>query len=967
MFFIQMQFIYTAWRVLTLAVWISSTWAWFETGESSGMTSEMFACGGAVMAGTDVVESPGFPEYYPSDLDCLWVIRTAPGWRINMTSQYFDLEDQSQCLWDFLEVKDGDIATESGKARYCGSEHISFLSSSDVITLRFQTDAAGDGIGFRLNFTPVRSDAAEDYCNTTLTGDKGFITSPGYPLAYPPSVLCHYTIQGPPHSFVELRLLYLDVETSPCDFDYVAVHDGPNTDSERLALLCGMTAHGNWTSSGRHLHLVFKSDSAIQTHGFNVSYHVVPLATTTASTTASTTVTELPRGKTCTVTLSDEGGNFTSPKYPDAYPHNSRCVTYIRASNPSTIVIEFIAFDLEESENCTYDTVTLSSAPYGEVNESINHVICGDSVRQRVFTFDTTAVTVTFTSDTSVNAGGYVAHYFVSPLQRESPCPLQCNNGGTCVKEGVNDTSGNTWRCDCTRGFSGEECEYEDDVTCEDYACHNGGTCYIQGRGPRCHCLPRYTGSLCTTQLMLESERVTFTKVPHNITIARGSSVLLECAVQEGDVGIMWLHRDRILSEGDHTEGIEVHPGGVLHVPEVSDDQDGKYTCVALSGGNLFEMSSWVSLTEPCRLRVEKAPQNMTVEEGGIAILQCFVPDAEHTMWRKNGEIIKFDRRKKILVNNYLVLDQIVETDAGEYTCAARASNGCSARVSATLTIDGIGHKKACGRPKVVKEAGRGGRIASGKEVLEGESPWHVIIRDKRHTAAFCGGSLINTQWFLTAAHCVEQFEKSYRTPFSKEDVDIYVGTVRCDGKQGIQRRLKHYILHPEFKGHNFDNDVALFQLDQPVEFSDLVMPICLERELLVNELLRGGRVGMITGCGSLYEYGMSPTFLREVSIPYVNRPVCERSAKSVNTSFTSGMICAGYSRRMRGDACHGDSGGPYVMEYGGRWIQVGIVSWGVGCDQENQYGYYTHVSRYYDWILDNSIESEVEDFEMEN
>ena len=89
-----------------------------------------------------------------------------------------------------------------------------------------------------------------------------------------------------------------------------------------------------------------------------------------------------------------------------------------------------------------------------------------------------------------------------------------------------------------------------------------------------------------------------------------------------------------------------------------------------------------------------------------------------------------------------------------------------------------------------------------------------------------------------------------------------------------------------------------------------------------------------------------------QVKLPYVPREVCAERALAVNASFTEGMMCAGYSRSMRGDACTGDSGGPYVMQYSGRFVLVGIVSWGVGCDRENQYGYYTHVSRYYDWIL---------------
>ena len=77
-------------------------------------------------------------------------------------------------------------------------------------------------------------------------------------------------------------------------------------------------------------------------------------------------------------------------------------------------------------------------------------------------------------------------------------------------------------------------------------------------------------------------------------------------------------------------------------------------------------------------------------------------------------------------------------------------------------------------------------------------------------------------------------------------------------------------------------------------------------------------------------------------------------------------MFCAGYSDgRAVADACQGDSGGPLVRklhpvdengsvassEWRERWYQVGIVSWGVGCSTQGQYGYYTHVPRFREWI----------------
>ena len=45
-----------------------------------------------------------------------------------------------------------------------------------------------------------------------------------------------------------------------------------------------------------------------------------------------------------------------------------------------------------------------------------------------------------------------------------------------------------------------------------------------------------------------------------------------------------------------------------------------------------------------------------------------------------------------MLVNNYLMVSDVVETDAGEYTCAARDSDGCFAKVSAYLSVETVGH-----------------------------------------------------------------------------------------------------------------------------------------------------------------------------------------------------------------------------------------------------------------------------------
>lgn len=49
-----------------------------------------------------------------------------------------------------------------------------------------------------------------------------------------------------------------------------------------------------------------------------------------------------------------------------------------------------------------------------------------------------------------------------------------------------------------------------------------------------------------------------------------------------------------------------------------------------------------------------------------------------------------------------------------------------------------------------------------------------------------------------------------------------------------------------------------------------------------------------------------------------------------------------------------GDSGGPLMLKKDGRWIQIGIVSFGNKCGEPGYPGVYTRVTRYLDWINDN-------------
>lgn len=73
----------------------------------------------------------------------------------------------------------------------------------------------------------------------------------------------------------------------------------------------------------------------------------------------------------------------------------------------------------------------------------------------------------------------------------------------------------------------------------------------------------------------------------------------------------------------------------------------------------------------------------------------------------------------------------------------------------------------------------------------------------------------------------------------------------------------------------------------------------------------------------------------------------------SINSTVT---FCAGDGQRRSG-TCSGDGGGAFVREAQRgddnrwAWVATGIVSWGIGCAQKDEPGYYTRVYPFIDWI----------------
>ena len=172
---------------------------------------------------------------------------------------------------------------------------------------------------------------------------------------------------------------------------------------------------------------------------------------------------------------------------------------------------------------------------------------------------------------------------------------------------------------------------------------------------------------------------------------------------------------------------------------------------------------------------------------------------------------------------------------------------------------------------------------------------------------------------------------------------------------------LEKIYVHPNFNRSRFLNDIALVKLRVVVHLGKFIRTVCLP-EKREGDLVVPLKYGIVAGWGTTkaLKTGEGPkraeqyaNILQYSVFPVQHEQLCAN--KSAILPYNSTVtFCAGDGQGVK-DACTGDGGGAFVRQAkrrdGYRWIAAGLVSWGNGCAQKNQYGYYTRVYPFIDWI----------------
>lgn len=276
-------------------------------------------------------------------------------------------------------------------------------------------------------------------------------------------------------------------------------------------------------------------------------------------------------------------------------------------------------------------------------------------------------------------------------------------------------------------------------------------------------------------------------------------------------------------------------------------------------------------------------------------------------------------------------------------------------QVHSTVT-KGYVAERDCGVRSMVGVA-RAGRVVGGRDSEQGELPWSVLVRETSLLGLFtktkCGGALIDLKWVLTAAHCKPGMFGSLEVVVGENDLrrpTQHQGTSRRYLQQRpVVRRVKRMIVHRDYNPSNFDNDIALLELETPFQVAPHVVPICLPER---DEQFEGAQA-TVAGWGKLSFGGPVPSVLQVARLPVIGNRQCQEMylnsghMKLISDSF----LCAGYPSGGH-DSCEGDSGGPLqVQRPDGRWVLAGTVSHGIKCAEPNLPGIYVRVGAYLPWI----------------
>lgn len=235
--------------------------------------------------------------------------------------------------------------------------------------------------------------------------------------------------------------------------------------------------------------------------------------------------------------------------------------------------------------------------------------------------------------------------------------------------------------------------------------------------------------------------------------------------------------------------------------------------------------------------------------------------------------------------------------------------------------------------------------IVNGQQAARGQFPFYallkIILTDGRN--AFCGGSLINNQWILTAGHCVSL----KGVTVDRFEVHLGANNLTDPTEEGrIEVIAKQSFVHPHYSEVMARNDLGLLKLEKPVQFSTHVQAV----KLTENGTVEAGTLLTAIGFGKLRTADKTPSpTLQFAKLEYITKNECMRTYPFL-VWRRGDVLCAKGANKE--SICNGDSGGPLVFYENGTPTLIASTSFGSGAGCDNGLpGGFCNFFKFMSWI----------------
>ncbi|KAK1175725.1 tolloid-like protein 1 isoform X1 [Acipenser oxyrinchus oxyrinchus] len=390
------------------------------------------ACGGLLTKLNGTITTPGWPKEYPPNKNCVWQVVAPTHYRISMQFEFFELEGNEICKYDYIEVRSGLSSDSKLHGKYCGTEVPEVITSQyNNMRIEFKSDNTVSKKGFKAHFFSDKDECSKDNggcqhdcintigsyvcqcrngfvlhenkhdckeaeCEHSVHSSSGVITSPNWPDKYPSRKECAWAVTATPGHRVKVSFNEFEIEQhQECAYDHLEVYDGESDKAAILGRLCGSKLPDPVISNGNKMYLRFISDASVQRKGFQATHS-----------------TECGGRLKAETRLKDL---YSHAQFGDNnYPGQVDCEWMITAEKGYGIELTFQTFEVEEEADCGYDYMELFDG-YDSTSQRLGR-FCGSGPPEEIYTAGD-AVLLHFHSDDTISKKGFHIRYTSTKFQ----------------------------------------------------------------------------------------------------------------------------------------------------------------------------------------------------------------------------------------------------------------------------------------------------------------------------------------------------------------------------------------------------------------------------------------------------------------------------------------------------------------------------------------------------------------------